>query len=108
MAHFAQLDDNNQVTQVIVIANKDTADENGIEKEEIGIAFCKSLFGENTKWVQTSFNGNIRNKFAGIGDYYDEENNEFYVDPELAKYAISIVGNIIDVEVVEPTPAIEQ
>ena len=48
MAHFAQLDDNNIVTQVIVVANEELLD-NGVESEEKGIAFCKSLFGENTK-----------------------------------------------------------
>ncbi len=39
MAHFAQLDENNIVTQVIVVSNEDTSDSNGVESEEIGIAF---------------------------------------------------------------------
>jgi hypothetical protein len=39
MAHFCQLDENNIVTQVIVVANEDTADSNGVEAEEIGVAF---------------------------------------------------------------------
>lgn len=71
MAHFAEIDKNNIVGNVIVIADKDTSDENGIEKEEIGIAFCKSLFGENTNWVQTSYNANFRGKFAGRGDTWN-------------------------------------
>ena len=43
-----------------------------------GVAFCQSIFGVNTNWVQTSYNGNMRGKYAGIGDIYDETNDEFY------------------------------
>jgi len=78
MAHFAELDGNNEVLRVIVVNNKDIVDDNGEEKEEIGIAFCKSLFGEDTKWVQTSYNATMRGKYAGYGDIYDEVNDEFY------------------------------
>ena len=52
MAHFAQLDDNNIVTQVIVVGNGELLDENGVEQEIKGIAFCQSLLGGN--WKQTS------------------------------------------------------
>jgi hypothetical protein len=69
MAHFAKLDENNVVTQVIVVANSDTADASGVEKEYIGAAFCEKLFGGN--WKQTSYNGNIRKNYAGIGFTYD-------------------------------------
>ena len=67
MAHFAQLDDNNVVTQVIVVGNSDTADVNGVEAESIGVAFCQSLLGADTNWKQTSYNGNMRGNYAGIG-----------------------------------------
>lgn len=77
MAHFAQLDENNVVTQVIVVRNEDTTDTDGIEKEHIGIAFCQSLFGNNTKWVKTSYNGNIRKNYAGIGYAYDAHRDAF-------------------------------
>lgn len=69
MAHFAELDDNNIVKRVIVVATKDNSDANGVEKESIGRAFCERLFGGN--WVQTSYNGNIRKRYAGIGYSYD-------------------------------------
>lgn len=75
MAHFAQLDENNVVLQVIVVANKDTADANGEEKEHIGKAFCESLLGGN--WVQTSYNGNFRKRYAGIGYTYNETLDAF-------------------------------
>jgi len=69
MAHFAEIDDNNVVLRVIVVANKDTADANGNEVESIGVAFCQRLLGGN--WKQTSYNGNFRKNYAGIGYTYD-------------------------------------
>jgi hypothetical protein len=71
MAHFARLNTDNVVEQVIVIANKDTSDGNGVEDEIIGIGFCKKLFGSNTNWKQTSYNGNFRVRYAGRGYSYD-------------------------------------
>ena len=69
MSHFAELDANNVVLRVIVVGNKDTSDASGVEKESIGKAFCERLFGGN--WVQTSYNGNFRKRYAGIGYKYD-------------------------------------
>ena len=74
MAHFAQLDESNIVTQVIIVHNNELLD-NGVESEAKGIAFCQSLFGGN--WVQTSYNGNIRKQYAGIGYTYDSVNDVF-------------------------------
>jgi hypothetical protein len=74
MAHFAQLDDNNVVTQVIVVANEELLD-NGVESESKGIAFCQSLLGGN--WKQTSYNGTIRKRYAGIGFTYDTDKDVF-------------------------------
>lgn len=71
MAHFARLNTDNIVEQVIVVANKDTSDDNGVEDEIIGIAFCKRLFGTDTNWKQTSYNGNFRVRYAGRGYSYD-------------------------------------
>ena len=70
MAHFAKLDDNNVVLQVIVVNNDDIKDNNGIESEAIGIGFCQKLYGADTNWKQTSYNMNFRGKFAGIGMTY--------------------------------------
>jgi hypothetical protein len=74
MAHFAQLDEQNNVTQVIVVANEELL-ENGLESESKGIAFCQSLFGGI--WVQTSYNGNVRKNYAGIGYTYDKQRDAF-------------------------------
>lgn len=75
MAHYAQLDENNVVVSVIVVDNKDTADANGVEKEYIGAAFCERLFGGT--WKQTSYNGNIRKNYAGIGYSYNADIDAF-------------------------------
>ena len=71
MAHFAELDNNNKVVRVVVVGNKDCLDHNSNESEAVGIAFCRQLFGANTDWKQTSYNGNIRKHYAGIGYKYD-------------------------------------
>jgi len=75
MAHFAELDSNNVVLRVIVVDNKDTSDAYGVEKEYIGAAFCERVLGGT--WKQTSYNGNFRGKYAGIGDTYDTANDVF-------------------------------
>ncbi len=75
MAHFAQLDENNVVTQVIVVSNNELLDANGVEREELGIGFCQRLFGGN--WKQTSYNHNFRKRYAGIGYTYNAELDAF-------------------------------
>ena len=70
MAHFAQLDGDNIVTQVIVVSNDDTSDSGGVETESIGVAFCQKLLGASTNWKQTSYNSTMRGNYAGIGYTY--------------------------------------
>ena len=70
MAHFAKLDANGIVEQVIVVSNDDTKDNSGTEVEAIGVAFCQKLMGGSTNWKQTSYNENIRGNYAGIGFTY--------------------------------------
>ena len=76
MAHFAQLDENNFVTQVIVVHNNELLD-NGVESEAKGVAFCQSLFGVHTRWVQTSYNNSFRFRYAGIGYTYNSSLDAF-------------------------------
>lgn len=75
MAHFAQLNDNNIVEQVIVVSNNELLDESGIESEQKGIDFCTNLLGG--RWVQTSYNGNFRKNYAGPGYLYDPVRDAF-------------------------------
>jgi len=76
MAHFAKIGLNNTVTEVLVVANRETMDSNGVEHESIGVEFLKTLTGHET-WVQTSYNGNIRKNYAGIGYTYDSQRDAF-------------------------------
>jgi hypothetical protein len=76
MAHFAELDDNNIVKQVIVVHNNELLDESGIESEQKGINFCTNLLGG--RWVQTSYNSNIRKNYAAIGYIYDPIADHFF------------------------------
>jgi hypothetical protein len=68
MAHYAKLDDNNIVIDVIVIANKNCLDENGNECEESGRRLCEALTG-HAKWKKTSYN-------TRLGVHYNSETNE--------------------------------
>ena len=81
MAHFAKIE-NGIVREVIVVNNEVLLDSNGVEQESIGVAFCQSLFGADTNWVQTSYNGNFRGRYAGTGMTYDPIKDEF-VSPEI-------------------------
>jgi len=76
MAHFAILDDNNVVLQVVVVANEDTANPEGQEVEQIGVEFLTSLFGPGN-YVQTSYNHSMRKQYAGIGYTYHSGRNRF-------------------------------
>jgi hypothetical protein len=80
MAHFAELDESNKVINIIVVSNEDIKDQDGVESEEVGIDFCKSLFGENTRWVQTSYNASFRGMYAGINSTYDPIADVFLPD----------------------------
>lgn len=86
MAHFAELDENNMVIRVIVVGNKDTADEQSNEVEQIGIDFL-TRFSGHTNWKQTSYNSHagthslgessLRKNYAGIGHTYDSGRDAF-------------------------------
>lgn len=77
MAHFAELNEYNTVLRVIVVHNNELLDENGIESEAKGIQFCKDHYGQDTKWIQTSYNNNFRNCYAGAGYWYDKDKDVF-------------------------------
>ena len=81
MAHFAQLDQNNVVTQVIKVDNNFCLDGSGRESEQIGVAYCQSLFS-STEWKQSSYNGNFRKNHAWVGFTYDQQRDAF-IPPKL-------------------------
>ena len=75
MAHFARVE-NGIVREVIVVANADCAGGDFPESEAAGQAFIASI-GLSGEWQQTSYNGNFRQKYAGIGDQFDDVNDAF-------------------------------
>ena len=75
MAHFAKLDENNVVLQVIVVHNNELLDANGVDQESLGQAFCANLLGGN--WKQTSYNATFRKNYAGFGYSYDTDLDAF-------------------------------
>lgn len=87
MAHFAQLDENNVVIQVIVVNNEVIQDLPFPESEPVGVAFCQSLYGTGTIWKQTSYNGNFRKNYAGIGYIYNSDLDAF-VGPQPAPHCV--------------------
>jgi len=76
MAHFAKIGLNSKVLEVQVVANEVLHDSNGVEQEVNGIDFLTKLTGWSI-WKQTSYNGNMRKNYAGIGDTYDEDRDAF-------------------------------
>ena len=101
MAHFARLDQNNVVTMITVVSNDDMMDEGGNEIEALGIAVCEAVVGPGP-WVQTSYNGNTRRRFAGIGYIYVSEADLFY-DP-VSPYPSWVLNDQYDWEAPVPKP----
>jgi hypothetical protein len=81
MAHFARIDNNNVVREVIVISNNDAPDP-APNNEAAGQAFIADVLGLAGTWKQTSYNGNFRGMYAGIGLTYDADLDEFVAPPE--------------------------
>ena len=103
MAHFAELDSNNVVKQVIVVSNADTSTAQGEEKESIGIAFCERLLGGT--WVKTSYNATIRKNYAGIGFTYDKDRDAFIPPKPYASWVLNESTCLWDAPVALPSDA---
>lgn len=99
MAHFAQLDESNVVTQVIVVNNSDCGDLPFPESEPVGIAYIET-FLPGYSWKQTSYNGNFRKRYAGIGDTYSVEYDAFIQPKPYDDWVFSVP----DLEYVPPIP----
>ena len=80
MAHFARIDNNNVVRQVIVISD-DVAPDPAPNNESAGQAFIANVLGLTGEWKQTSYNGNFRGHYAGVGYTYDQHRDAF-IAPE--------------------------
>jgi hypothetical protein len=80
MAHFAKLNKDNLVTEVHVVNNNDLL-QDGVESEAKGIQFLVDWSGGYTNWKQTSYNGNFRKNYAGVGWTYDS-NRDAFISPQ--------------------------
>jgi hypothetical protein len=107
VAHFAKIDENNVVIQVVVVDNKDTADASGVEKEHIGAAFLERLLGGT--WKQTSYNGNKRKNYAGMGYTFDSVRDAFIppkpsddavLDEETCQWVVTLAADSIGADTV--------
>ena len=93
MAHFAKLNNENKVTQVVVVNNNVATD------EAAGVAFLKNHYGQNTIWKQTSFNTQrgvhelggtpFRKNFAGVDMNYDESRDAFVPDQPYPSWTLN-------------------
>ena len=79
MGYFAHIDENNIVQQVISISNEVLNEPmfSFPDTEPLGRAFIAQTLGLDGEWRQTSFNGNFRGRYAGIGYRYDRDLDEF-------------------------------
>ena len=73
MAHYAELNENDEVIYVAYMDNEIITDENENEIEQLGIDHLHHHHGEDRRWIRTSYRGNFRGKYAGIGDTYRED-----------------------------------
>jgi len=103
MAHFAQLDGNNIVTQVLVVDNSEILDDSNVEQESLGVTFLQNLLGSDTTWKQTSYNGNIRKNYAGIGYTYDADRDAFIPPQPFASWSLNETTCLWDAPVAYPT-----
>jgi hypothetical protein len=113
MAHFAELNTVNVVLRVLVVHNNELMVD-GVESEDRGVKFLQSLFGAGTIWKQTSYNANFRGKYAGIGDVYNPDTDEFLTPEEAVELGLPVQQEVpeglptMDLTVLEtqPEPAI--
>jgi hypothetical protein len=90
MAHYAELDINNEVIRVLTACNQDIATHGGELSEEAANYFgTYTPFLENgVKWVQTSYNNNFRKQYAGIGYIYDTNKDKFIEPQPFASWSL--------------------
>jgi hypothetical protein len=76
MANFARIDKDNIVVQLVKIDTRNNVDSEGVEREHIGAAYLKNMYGTEG-WIQTSFNKTFRKNYAMLGGVYDKELDMF-------------------------------
>jgi hypothetical protein len=108
MANFAEIDSNNIVQRVVVVNNLDCFDvEKKCECDKMGEDYCKSLYGENTRWLRTSYNGNIRFNHACPGFTYDEQLDAFIPPKPFDSWVLNTSNCQWESPIPEPEPSEE-
>lgn len=98
MAHFAEIDENNIVTRVLVVPN---------EQEHRGHEFLANDLGLGGFWIQTSYNNNIRKNYAGIGYTFDPVRDAFIAPkPECHPESITFDENTCKWNCLDPNHVI--
>lgn len=100
MAHFAELGEDNIVLRVIVVSNDDCKDAEGNESEAVGAEFCRNLLGGT--WKQTSYNGKMRGRFAGIGFTYNSSLDAFISPKPFPSWTLNEATTDWDAPVARP------
>jgi hypothetical protein len=103
MAHFAKLNENNVVTDVVVVNNIEMLVSDGSESETMGIAFLIRWSGGYSNWKQTSYNGKIRKNYAGIGYKYDAQRDAFIPPQPFPSWTLNEDTCLWDAPVAMPT-----
>ncbi len=83
MAHFAQIDDNNVVINVLSVPD---------EQEHRGEEYLSVNLGLGGRWIQTSYNSNVRKMFAGIVYIYNEELDVFLPPQPFPSWTIDTIN----------------
>ena len=118
MASFAKIE-NNIVTTVISVVNEVLKDSNGIEQEQLGIDFLRTLYNEpNAIWKQTSYNTNggvhnnggipFRKNHAGIGYQYDLQKDAFIPPKPYNSWILNETTFLWDPPISKPTEQLEE
>ena len=103
MAHFAKLDENNVVTDVIVVNNIEMLSADGSESELMGVAFLIRWSGGYSNWKQTSYNAKIRKNYAGVGYKYDLARDAFIAPQPFPSWTLNESTCLWDSPVRYPT-----
>lgn len=107
MAYFAKLGTGNIIEQVISINNSVITDSNGVEQEQLGVDFINKLYNTRDVWKQTSYNGNFRKNYAGIGYQYDQTRDAFISPKPFNSWILNESTCIWEAPIAIPTTKLE-
>ena len=105
MAHFSQIGEDNLVIQTIVVNNEEIQHLPFPESEPLGVAFCQSIFGADTRWVQTSINANFRKHYGAPGCTYDPVHDVFRTPKPFDSWRFDIIEKDWIPPISRPTPS---